>query len=861
MIGDTILHYKILEKLGEGGMGVVYKAEDIKLKRDVAIKFLPRFISSNKEEQQRFEIEAQAAAALNHPNISTIHAIENAADQIFIVMEFIDGIELKERLKAGPIPIKETLNVSRQIAEALEAAHSKGIIHRDIKSSNIMITKDGNAKIMDFGLAKIGHGSEITKIGTTIGTTGYMSPEQTRGENVDQQTDIWSFGIVLYEMLTGELPFKGEYDQAIIYSINSIDYQPVTKYSGNDAIIIERILKKCLEKNQTDRYKTVSDIIKDFEYSGKENQLYSKKETSRILTKRLTTKKIVTLTGFIVGIIILSVLLSPQWKKIKELVGLETSPQVQHLLILPFTNIGGGEDKQAFCDGLMETLASKLTQLEQYEGSLWVVPASEVIRNKIKSPNEAHKMYGVNLTVTGSLQFMNKIFRLTLNLVDAKNLRQLNSSVIDIKEKDLFSLQDNSIIKLLEMLNIQLKPELKDVLKSGGTKVPEAYAYYVQGRGQLLRYENIENIDEAVNSFKLSTESDNRYSLAYAGLGESYWRKYEFTKNTDLVRKAIEECEYAFRLDSLLAPVNITLGIIYTGTGRYADAIRQFNKALLNDQSNAAIYRGLAKVYESQGKNDEAEKTYQKAIKLKPGYWAGYNDLGVFYYKNSKYENAIKQFKKLIELTPDNYRGYNNLGGIYYVLKRWGEAREMFERSLSIRKSYNIYTNLGTLYYIEGKFEDAARTYLLALELNDKDYLTWGNLAAAYYGIPGKKEKAIETYKRTIEIAERQLKINPNDPNVISNLASYYSDIGNKKKSLSLLEKSLKLAPENVQVVYRAATTYERLGNRDKALHWIGIAVNSGFSSSEIEHQPELKELVADERFKKLLEKYNNSNK
>ena len=858
MIGETILHYKIIEKLGEGGMGVVYKAEDTKLKRNVAIKFLPRFISSNKEEQQRFEIEAQAAASLNNPNISTIHAIENANDQVFIVMEFIDGFELKEKLKAGPIPVSETLNIAKQIAQGLETAHSKGIIHRDIKSSNIMITKNGNVKIMDFGLAKIGHGTEITKIGTTIGTTAYMSPEQTRGETVNQQTDIWSFGIILYEMLTGELPFQGEYDQAIIYSINNIDYQPVTNYSGSEATVVDRILKKCLEKNQADRYKTVSDILKDFELPGEENQSVGKNVKSKLANKKYTRKKIFALTGFTIGIIILSFLVPAGWQKIKELVGWDSAPKVQHLLILPFVNIGNDQSKQAFCDGLMETLVSKLTQLEQYAGSLWVVPASEVIRNKIKSPNEAYQMFGVNLAVTGSLQFMNKIYRLTLNLVDAKNMRQLNSSVIDIKEKDLFSLQDNSVINLLEMLNIQLVPELKDVLKAGRTKIPEAYAQYVQGRGYLLRYENIENIDEAVNSFKMSTESDTVYSLAYAGLGEAYWRKFEITKNTELVKQATQLCQRAFRLDSLLSPINVTLGIIYTGTGKYNDAIKHFNKALSNDPLNASAYRGLAKAYESQGKNNEAEITFKRAIKLKPEYWAGYNDLGVLYYKNGKYEHAIQQFKKVIELTPDNYRGYNNLGGIYYMLERRKEAREMFERSLSIRKSYNILTNLGTLYYIERKFDDAAKTYLSALELNDKDYLTWGNLAAAYFGIPDKKEKAIETYKRAIEIAEKQLKINPNDAELISNLAAYYADIGNKKNSQSLLEKSLKIAPDDVQVIYRAATTYEQLGSRDKALQWLSLAIRKGYSKTEIESQPELKELVADTRYKNIITNFEN---
>ena len=227
MIGKTILHYRIIEKLGEGGMGVVYKAEDSKLKREVAIKFLPHHISANKEERQRFEIEAQAAAALNHPNIATIHAIEEYDNQVFIVMEYLEGSELKEKVSKGRLSLDESLDIMEQIAKGLQAAHQKGITHRDIKSSNIMITQTGTVKVMDFGLAKVRGTSQITKFGTTLGTTAYMSPEQSRGEHVDHRTDIWSLGVIMYEMLAGQMPFKGDFEQAVIYSILNEDPESI----------------------------------------------------------------------------------------------------------------------------------------------------------------------------------------------------------------------------------------------------------------------------------------------------------------------------------------------------------------------------------------------------------------------------------------------------------------------------------------------------------------------------------------------------------------------------------------------------------------------------------------------------------
>jgi serine/threonine protein kinase len=261
MIGSTILHYKIIEKLGEGGMGIVYKAEDTKLRREVAIKFLPHYISGNEEEKKRFEIEAQAAASLNHPNITTIHAIEESNEDVFIVMEYIDGKELKEKIKSGPIPNREAIKIALQIAEGLEAAHRKGIVHRDIKSSNIMITNDGKVKVMDFGLAKIGKGTQVTKIGSTVGTAAYMSPEQAKGEELDYRTDIWSFGVVFYEMLTGELPFNGDYEQALMFSILNEQPKTIQILAPDFSSVIIHILDRTLEKDVTLRYQSISEVL------------------------------------------------------------------------------------------------------------------------------------------------------------------------------------------------------------------------------------------------------------------------------------------------------------------------------------------------------------------------------------------------------------------------------------------------------------------------------------------------------------------------------------------------------------------------------------------------------------------------
>lgn len=857
MIGKSILHYKILEKLGEGGMGVVYLAEDTKLKRQVAIKFLPQHISSNKEYRERFQIEAQAAASFNHPNISHIYAIEEADDELFIVMEYIDGMELKDQIKSELLPVEEVLEIATKIAEGLQAAHNKGIVHRDIKSSNIMITNSGRVKIMDFGLAKLLSDHQITKMDSTMGTVAYMSPEQTHGENVDQRTDIWSYGVVLYEILTNQLPFKGDYEQAVIYSILNEDPTAVSDLRPEATSGLINIINKCLEKDVTSRYQSFSELIDDLKSPGQndnQNSINTESQDSSITSsiKKPKAKLNFAITGVAI-VIILAILLFPsQIEKLKSWLNINSVPDKQHLLVLPVINIGGDPTKQAFCDGLVETLTSKLSQLEQYHGSLWVVPSSEMKKYKITSPSEAHQSFGANLAVTGSLQILEDVLRLTLNLVDAENLRQINSTVIDVKESELSKLQDNSVIKLLEMLNLELNPKVEKVIQEGSTTVPGAYDFYVQGRGYLLRHENDENIDFAIRLFQMAIEQDSLYALAYAALGESFWRKYMNLKENSYIGKALAACEKALELNDQLAPVNVTMGIIHSGTGKYKEAIDYFNTALNKDPRNSEAYRGLAKTYEAQELFEEAELTYKRALELKPDYWGSYNELGIFYYRNSRYEDAIKQFRQVTILTPDNYKGYNNLGGIFYLLERWSEAREMFDRSFKLRKSYNVASNLGTLYYIEGRYSEAAKMYEAALEINDNHYQIWANLAAAYYWSPGEREKSQEYYKEAIKRAEEEKKVNPKDPDVISSLASFYADIGERKKSLKLINKSIDMAPGNVQVMFRIASSYERLGEREKALVWIGKSLANGYSKSEIEHQPELQELIADNRYQNL---------
>ncbi len=340
MIGKTILHHKILKKLGEGGRGVVYKAEDTKLRRDVAIKFLPRHIVASDEERERFKIEAQSAAALNHPNIATIHAIEEVDDEMFIVMEYIEGQELRE--------IAGAINYATQIASGLQAAHEKDVTNRDIKSANIMVTDKGQIKIMDFGLAKVRGGAQVTKLGTTLGTAAYMSPEQAQGLKTDHRTDIWAFGVVLYEMLTGKMPFPGDYEQAVIYAI--LNEEP--EFSEEIPANLQLLLPKALAKDPQERYQNVGEVLADLERFDRAQTSGVAKPVGAGL-KPAPTKKL----GILIGGIPILILVAG------FVYFLNRSQPIDSIAVPPFVNSNNDPDIEYLSDGITETLITKLSQL------------------------------------------------------------------------------------------------------------------------------------------------------------------------------------------------------------------------------------------------------------------------------------------------------------------------------------------------------------------------------------------------------------------------------------------------------------------------------------------------------------------
>ncbi|TVP99421.1 MAG: hypothetical protein EA359_17080 [Balneolaceae bacterium] len=872
--GTSILHYTILEKLGEGGMGVVYKARDNKLSRDVSLKFVPGHASVDKENHDRFLQEARSIAQINHPNICQIYAIEvDEHGNQFIVMEFIDGANLYDsfisKLKnsitgttADPESDKsklfsshpeQVLNYAIQIVKGLDAAHNKGVIHRDIKPANIMVSSSHDVKILDFGLAKISGVDQHTQVGSTLGTISYMSPEQIRGEELGPESDIWSFGIVLYEMLSGRNPFGGDYQHSVMYTILNTDPPPVKSYSGEIPEGLNDVIERCLSKSLSERYQSAGELLRDLAFIAGSStsgiRTRDKKNVNKLPEAAPNKKRTLLAASGIFAVLILLSLVGFMGYQTFQNRFMSYGAESIHVAVLPFTNIGADPARQVFADGLVETITSQLSQLERFQKDLWVVPSGEVRSLNVSSAGEAHRMFKVNYVIAGSLQPIADRLRLTVTLIDSRNLRQLNSSVIDVDANDVMALQEKSVESLLTMLNLELNPETIGVIREVKTSVPAAFELYIQGLGYLQRYERIDNIDNAILAFEEAIELDSQFALAHAALGQAYWRKYENTRERTWIDLATEQSHKAFNLNSKLLQAHITLGMIRNGTGRYNEAVDHFLDALSTDPTNADAYRGLARAYEFMGNLADAESTYKRAIQLKPDYWAGYNVLGAFYFRNNNFDEAREQFRIVTELTPDNYRGYLNLGSVHYITGKLDEARAMFEHSLQLEETFSAASNLGTLYYAEGLYAEAAKAYETAIEINDSHYYLWGNLAVSYYYAPGMRQKSFPVYEKAIEVALAELDINPKDSDVLISLAGYHARLGNKQQSIDYIREALEVSPDDAIIHYLAGTAFETLGNRDDALIHISKAIQGGYPESEIKKQPELQNLIDDPRF------------
>ena len=554
MISKTISHYKIIEKLGGGGMGVVYKAEDTKLDRTVALKFLPPHMLADKEVEQRFISEAKAASSFDHPNICTIHDIgKTDDDQLFIAMACYEGETLKKKIEKGYLDLEEVIAIAVQIAEGLSKAHKKGIIHRDIKPANIFITNDGIIKILDFGLAKVSTQTQLTTMGTTMGTVSYMSPEQTKGDNVDHRTDIWSFGVVLYEMLTGKLPFKGDYEQAVTYSIINEDPDPLTGLRTGVPMEMERVVNKALAKNSEERYQHADELLADLKKLQQELSISKKvyphtKDTQKPSKSQL--KPFVKYYGILIIIIIFSALVYFLYDQILRPIETESTiiqtEWENSIAVLPFKNISPDPEQEYFCDGMTEQIITNLSRLQK----LKVIARTSVM--KFKDSKKTIPEIGVELNVShileGSVRKSGNRVRVTAQLIKTDGGYHLWANDYNRELKDIFAVQDDVSLAIAKALSENLSQKEIVGIKTKHPANTEAYEYFLKARyfhDKYWKFIQLQDYKAAEDMYEKAIELDPNYAPLYAyfsGLYNSYiyYNPEEKEKFIHLVDKYIE---------------------------------------------------------------------------------------------------------------------------------------------------------------------------------------------------------------------------------------------------------------------------------------------------------------------------------
>ncbi len=849
MKDQIVSHYRIHEKLGAGGMGVVYKAEDIRLGRLVALKFLPDTSVRDPRALERFKREARTASALDHPNICTIYEIDDDQGRPFIAMQLLEGHTLRERIGDQPVPLGTLLDWALQISDALQAAHAKGIMHRDIKPANIFITQRGQAKILDFGLAKLtavdltGPGEAtlsstgpLTHTGAAIGTVAYMSPEQARGEPLDARTDLFSFGVLLYEMATGKQAFCGPTWAVTVHAI--LGQAPVSLNESVPGLPqrLQEIIDKCLVKNRDLRYQSAAEIHSELLKLKKDYESGKSLKSVRVATTWSPQRKLrLAMAAALVVVLVAAVVWGPRiLRRLAGAAGQSASLAAERksLAVLPFAAVAGDPKMTAFGKGLLEDVAAKLSQLSASH-DLEVVPARTLEDKKVATLAEAKKEFGVNLGLTVSLEQANDLFRASYSLTDAKSGKNLAGAQITAPVSDLFTIEDQVANGVAAALQIFLRSEEKQALGAHSTSQPEAYQYFVQGRGYLQDPRRPENLTSAEIVFKQALKIDPNYGQAEAGLGEAYWLRYQFSKQKEAIVPAQQACSKAVDLGNAGAEGHMCLGLLEDGTGQYEKAAEQFQQAVQLEPANDRAYTSLAGAYQHLNQPDKAEETYKRAIAVRPQYWRVYSFLGSFYIAQAEYEKAAAMFRRSTELDPDSYLAFNNLGAAFLYAGKDDEAAQAFEKSIAIRPTRDAYNNVAVAQFHLHRFKNSVLNFKEALKISDRDYQTWGNMGdASYYG--GDTASAMESYRKAIALAGQQLKVNARDAGVLGDLASYYSMLGDRKQALSYLDRSLQLGQGDKDLLLNAAVVYNQLHETGTALEWLSKALAAGYSRSVV---------------------------
>lgn len=894
MIGKQIGNYRILAMIGRGGMGEVYLARDLELDVDVVIKFLREEYQDDPEWQARFNREGRLNAELSHPNIAKIHYKGEIEGRQFLVFEYVAGETLEERLDRGPLAIREALPIFHKLASALSAAHQKGIIHRDLKPSNLMITPDGDVKILDFGIAKRVNtdlttvdleyataSSQLTRDfgdtrkGEVIGTVAYMSPEQTRGESLAPQTDIWSLAAVLYEALTCQRPFKGVDTYDTLGLIRSPKAEPDWRaLPPKTPKPVLQLLRRCFEKDPHRRLGSAADAQRVIEKAEAAINAGPFSFWPKHFNQQLA----------LVSILLLLLIASVSAGRMTWNWYFNPIPKVKYLAVLPFQDAGDAQGRR-IGGGLAKSLYDLLSQVPENE--LKLMPYSAIAKTYAERPKAAAEvtsrralqLLGTNLILSGEVKYVGEGIEVEYRILNDQ-LKVIKSNKISGAGNELRKLQTQLAREVVAALNIPTR-EFRD---RTDFRNPREEAQLSQAISDLQGDLSAEQVEGVIARLKSLTEP-GAPARAYAVLAQAYLRQFTLAQKTESLDEALKACEKATQLDDGQKDVEVQVsrGLALTALGQNPDAINIFQAALAQHPNHPEALLGLAAAYDGYEPPAEdqtnyaelAEQTYRQAVNAWPNYWSVRNELGAFLFSRGRYQEALDEWLRVIQVLPESYSGQVNLANAYFKVGKLNEAENVYQQLVAQDgNSVEALAGLGTVQFYLKNYSAAAQSFLRAAEINPNKVTPWGNLGDAYRMLAGAENQSIQSYDKALGILQQLLRGNP--PNATpyqARLAELYAKRsaverkeGNASGASKDADQALTIARRiasdpspDVVIMTSLVLIYHLAGQDEEAVNWAEKALENNAEALEFRQNPEFDALrISSERFQRALNKHLN---
>ena len=870
MLGETLLHYRILRKLGAGGMGEVYLAQDTKLGREVAIKILPPQLSSNTDRLERFRREASIVATLNHPNIVTIYSVEEADGLHFFTMEHVDGKILSALVPADGLAMDDFRSLAIPLVDAIKAAHARGVTHRDLKPGNIMVNRDGHLKVLDFGLAKVqiaetpATGSDslmetdfLTGHGQILGTTPYMSPEQLKGLPADHRSDIFALGTVLYSMATGKHPFTADSSAEVISSILSHAPARVSTLKSELPDELGNIINRCLEKDPALRFQSARDLQQALVLTStlpstaaavaprraaaaeQPEQADSQTAPPPRPRSRLTAR------WAVIAIATVMMVAGALWVWRTQS---RPVPPLRSLAVLPFANLSGDPELDQMSEAVS---AGLITTLREVEG-LQIVGRSESWNQPDKSPAGLLRDLGIGSVVNGEIQQDGAGLRNTVSLTDTATGFVLWSHTYSTAADQAYQTQRSIARDLATYLSIPLTPSDRRRMAEKPDGSHAAYDYYVTGQRFLDAGEDPRSPDSAAENFRQALRLKPNFVLAHVGLAEALWQIYYLDGDHATLAEAEGAAEAACRIDPDAPTAQVALARILRTTGRQDAAIEQLEEVLARHPRPDEAYRELGRSYERVGDLEKAEDAYRAATALNSGGWSTWNSLGTFLMVQGRYEDALACFERAAELAPPEItRPKQQLATYHLHMGRFDEAIDAYERIPKPNQGPDLASNLGTAYYFSDrpdKWEHAEKSYLMAIKLSPRDAMYQANLGDLYARLE-RHEEARDRYRRAQLLTKERVDDDPNNTEMALQLALYSAKAENCDEALALTGELRRTMPDTGPNAHQLAYVYAICGDDDAAMGAIRRAIELGDSAELIRHEDEFRALRAHPEF------------